>query len=177
MKYINIMKGILLILGIVVIQISHSCSNNKQDANLKCLPGSILIVCLDQNDRPIYPLVIRSKELDTSYRKFTGGGRGKFDKYGFDIMEEYLRVSTVNFKKYSLLRNYIIANNTHENKNYHNARPHTMKMILFDSCEEIMYTVENSNKSYFKKMQEITGAEDSELNRFLLYYLHIQEEH
>jgi hypothetical protein len=169
------MKNFLVITILFFLIFLFSCSGDKI-GDKKCLPASILIVYLGEENKPTYPLLINTDAKDTSYLKFVGGGKEKFDKYGFDISENYFRISTVSYEVYDLLKSYILTHNTHKDRNLHNASSNTIKIVLSDHCDFLMYAIDKTEKGYFSKMLEaINLKNDDELQGYIKYYQEIQE--
>lgn len=160
------MKYFVAIVFIYFLLFMSSCLANKRRDN-KCLPATILVVYLGDENKPTYPLVIKTNENDTSYYKFLGGGKEKFDKYGFDISANYIRSSTVSNETYDLLKNYITNHNTHVDRNLHSAKMNSMKIILSDHCTFLMYTVDETEKRYFSNMSDtLKLVGNDELKKF-----------
>ena len=174
MRYFPFIIGLLLLLSAL-----GSCGNyNKSEQVDKkmCLPAFILIGYLGESNKPTYPLVIRTDETDTSYLGFIGFENEKFEKCGILTSKEYYRLCTINPETYSLLKNYIVTNNTHKAKTIFNADANTMKIILFDKCDSITYTINNLDKGYFSKMIDTLNLKSGdEIYNYIYYYHEIQE--
>lgn len=173
------MKYSLLIVGLIFSFLMFSCFNNKKGKeveNKKCLPAYILIIYLGEDNKPTYPLVIRTDEKDTSYLKFIGSEKEKLDKNGFTTSKEYIRIHTVKPETYYLLKSYIVAHNSHKDRTIFNASNNTMKVILSDQCDSVMYAVDKAEKGYFSKMIDTLNLKnDDELRSYINYYHQIQE--
>lgn len=156
-----------------------SCSNNKMGQGTgkeKCLHPIILIGYLGETNKPVYPLVIRTDESDTTYLKYIGFENEKFQKTGFITSKEYFRMSTVKPEIYSILKSYIVAHDTHKDRTIFNANANTMKIILVDECDSIAYAVDKEEKGYFSKMIDTLNLKkDDELQDYINYYHQIQE--
>jgi len=141
----------------------------------ECLPASVLVVYLGEENKPVYPLLIRTDMKDSSYLKFVGGGKEKFDKYGFDVSRNYLRMSAIDKQHYDLMKNYILSHNTGKDRNFHNSNQNTMKIILSDKCDFLMYSVDEAQKGFFSRLIDTLNLEEEDkLRKYLNYYQEIQ---
>lgn len=171
------MKGYSLVLiGLIML---FSCSENKKPPQVKyqkCLPAFAMIVCLQKENKPKYPLIIRTNKNDTSYLNVIGSDKEKLDRNGFTTSKEYLRVSAINIEGYSKMKNYIIAHNTHKDRTVFNADNNTIRIMLVDKCDTLSYAVDKTDKEYFSKMIDALNLEpDDELRGFIYYYHEIQK--
>lgn len=172
MKYFFII-GIMLYASTL-----FSCSDSKKKIeDEKCLPAIVLIGYLGEDNKPTYPLVIRTNENDTSFLEFIGFENEKFKKTGFLTSKEYYRISTLKPEVYQLLKSYIAIHNTHKVRTVFNADGNTMKIILYDKCDSIAYAVNKEDKGYFSKMVDTLKLkkEDDGLWRNINYYDEIQK--
>jgi hypothetical protein len=175
MKYFIFITNLFLSFSVLC-----SCLNNnnktQQGGNKKCLPAIVLIGYLGESNKPTYPLVIRTNENDTSYLEFIGFENEKFKKAGFMSSKEYYRLSTINPEMFFLLKNYIVTHNTHKDRTVFNADATTMKIVLYDKCDSVSYSVNKEDKGYFSKMIDILNLKNSdELWNYIHYYHEIQE--
>ena len=154
-----------------------SCSDGRKKVKSeKCLPAIVLIGYLGEDNKPTYPLVIRTNESDTSYLEFIGFENEKFKRTGFLTSKEYYRLSTINSESYHLLKSYIVAHNTHKERTLFNADVNTMKIILYDKCDSVAYAVNKEDKGYFSKMIDTLNLKSGdELWNYIHYYHEIQE--
>ena len=155
---------------------SWSCGRVKVESK-KCLPAIVMIGYLGMNNKPTYPLVIRTNENDTSYLDFIGFEKEKFKRTGFLTSKEYYRVSTLRSNDYLLLKSYIVAHNTNKQRTIYNADANTIKIILFDNCDSLAYTVNKEDTGYFSNMIDTLelNLEDDKLYEYIKYYHEIQE--
>jgi len=156
-----------------------SCLNSKreqQSENEKCIPAFVLIVSLAKENKPKYPLIIRTDKNDTSYLKLIGSDRENLEKNGFTASKEYYRLSTITPVSYFTFKSYIVAHNTHKNRTVFNADDNTMKIMLFDKCDTLSYAVDKKDTGYFSKMIDTLNLQpDDELRGYIHYYHEIQQ--
>jgi hypothetical protein len=135
------------------------------------MPGTILVVYLGESSKPTHSLLLRTNEDDTTFMNFVGGGKEKFDKYGFDITRETVRDFKSSNETYNVFKKYIIVHKTGKNFNFHNANKNSVKILLSDGCDFIMYSIDENEKSYFSNLIDTLGVEiEPELRNSLSYY-------
>ena len=151
--------------------------NKQQDKSREFQNAIVLIGHLGENNKPPYPLIIRTDERDTSYFNLIGVENEKFKKTGLLISREYYRLSTINIDTYKSLKSYIILNNTHKIRNVFNADANTMKIILYDSIDSISYAITKDDTGYFSNMLETLKVKnrDKKFLDYILYYKEIHE--
>jgi hypothetical protein len=155
-----------------------SCFDKRRELDTeKCLPAIILIGYLGESNKPVYPLIIRTRESDTTYMEFIGFENEKFQRTGILTSREYLRITTISAQQYNQLKNYVVVNNPQSEQTIFNANANTLKLILVDKCDSITYTVDNTVNGYFSNMIEMLNLnkKDSVLKGYLKYYQEIQE--
>jgi hypothetical protein len=148
-----------------------SCVNTTEQVDNQCMPGTILVVYLGESSKPTNSLLLRTNEGDTTYMNFVGGGKEKFDKYGFDVTKEAVRNFKASNETFNVFKKYIIEHRTDKNFNFHNANQNSIKILLSDRCDFIMYSIDENEKGYFSNLVDILGGEiEPELRNSLSYY-------
>lgn len=151
-----------------------SCVNTSEPDDNQCVPGTILVVYLGESSKPTYSLLLRTNEDDTAFTDFVGGGKEKFDKYGFDVTEETVRSIKASNDTYEVLKQYIMEHRTDKNFNFHNANQNSIKILLSDRCDFIMYSIDENEKGYFSNLIDTLGVSiEKELRNSLSYYQEI----
>lgn len=151
-----------------------SCVYTSEPDDNQCVPGTILIVYLGESSKPTYSLLLRTNEDDSTFTNFVGGGKEKFDKYGFDVTQETLRSFKANNETYNVFKQYINKHRTNKNFNFHNANQNSIKILLSDRCDFIMYSLDENDKVYFSNLIETLGVKiEKELRNSLSYYQEI----
>jgi hypothetical protein len=173
------MKNIGLVLSLVFLFISFSCSKKKlpQVYEKQYLPGSALIVSLGEEvGKPKHPLLIRTDETDTIfYRYDIENTLENIEKNGFIFnSKEYRLDYKMNPEMFYLLKEYIIMHNTHRNRTILNADYNTLKIVFADQCDSLAYTVNKADTGYFSNMIDYIKVNDEKLERYLLYYQEVQ---
>lgn len=148
-----------------------SCVNNSEQDDNHCMPGTILVVYLGESSKPTHSLLLRTNQGDTTFMNFVGGGKEKFDKYGFDITHETVIDFKTSNETYNIFKKYIIEHKTDKNFNFHSANQNSVKILLSDGCDFIMYSIDENEKSYFSNLIDTLGVEiEPELRNLLSYY-------
>ena len=155
---------------------SFSCGKKNKDADAKCFPATIIVVYLGETEKRIFPLLIRTDEKDSSYLKCFGGGKDKFDKYGFsESASEYMNENIMSRDTYRVIKKYISDHNTHYNTSCTGNDPYRLKIILSDKCDFIMYSVGRENEDYFANLIATLSSDvDNRILNNLDYYKNIQ---
>jgi len=134
----------------------YGCTQNKPDSLIypSCPNGNILIVHAGWNDKSVYPLLISTNSNDSSYHRFINK---KFDDYGFIIStidNKYMHKEYINDDMYTLLKDYIIKNNTGKSNFETNRQYDRFKIVLLDRYDYILFGIDSSESTYFKNLIE-----------------------
>jgi hypothetical protein len=173
------MKTLSIVLNLGLLIISFSCSKNKltQKYDKQCLPGSVLIVSLGEElGKPKTPLLIRTLETDTTFFRYdVENNFENMEKMEFIFRKDvYFFNYIMDSKIFYLLKEYIITHNTHQNKTILNADYNTLKIVFFDHCDSLAYTVNKNDNGYFSNMANYIKVKDERLEKYFLYYQEIQ---
>lgn len=148
-----------------------ACVNASVQDDNQCIPGTILVVYLGESSKPTHSILLRTNEGDTAFMNFVGGGKEKFDKYGFDITQETVRDFKLSNETYNVFKAYIIKHKTDKNFNFHSANQNSVKILLSDGCDFIMYSIDENEKGYFSNLIDTLDVEiEPELRNTLSYY-------
>lgn len=156
------------------------CSTHNTEKIDPCLSGYILFVYMGEQNKPIYPVLIRTDEKDSTYLQYIGSSQEKLEKNGFIIAELSYGKSFDNIiideKVFLTIKNYITINNTKIDKDIWNSDNNTIKIILSDKCDSLTYIVDKSNINYFTHLIDSVKIFDNKsLLDGLNYYKNIQE--
>ena len=174
------MKKIFLFIFTFIIYCS--CSNQKKEKHDidPCLPGYILVVYMGEQNKPIFPTLIRTDEQDTSFYKYIGFTAELYDKNGFVISElvekEYMKKVTIEETLYQTIKQYIIKNDTKKEKVIIDDGYNTLKIILKDKCDSITFIVDESDVDFFSNLIDSTSSFKNEnLQQYLADEEYIQK--
>lgn len=153
-----------------------ACNNKQADKKARCLPGNVLVVYLGETNKPVNSLLISTAEDDSTYKNYVGGGKEKFDKYGFDTIEEILNKIILSEEAYYTIKKYLIDHKTKKNGSMTSNDQTSFKIILSDSCDKVMYSINKENKGFFQALIDTLELKNTDLLwSDLVHYQYIQD--
>ena len=144
------------------------CSCTTHRDNIDCLPGSIMIDFIGQENFPTKSLLLRTDKNDTVYQRHIKIKSAIQDK---TIRMYVLKEVLLNGDDYLQLKNYMIRNKT---KN--GTQNSLFQIKLLDRCDSVYFGIDKKDRKFFNNLS-IEKNLNKEVKEYVDYCITLQNEY